>query len=259
MDESPFSANSFSKLHNGSSIIFCKTDYIVEELKRISDIEEDITLITANSDYSIDENIVDLAPKNIKRWFAQNANSSRIIGIPLGMENNVECKRDGHGVVWGWAEGKIQKIKEAEDIEPAKEVYANFSIQTNVKDRTALYEKIKDLDYVTNDVIFNYQENLNRDYGNYVNKILNHKMSLCPAGNGVDCHRVWEVLYLNRIPVVKKSKIMNHFEDLPIIFIDSWDDLDLEYLLEEYEKVKHNNREKLCFEYWEKIIKDKNE
>ena len=257
MSESPFCANTFSELHNGKDIIFCKTDYILEQLKKISEIENDVTLITANSDYSIDENVVDLAPKNVKRWFAQNANSTRIVGIPLGMENNVKSQRDGHGVVWGWAEGKIQKIKEAKEIEPVKEVYANFSIQTNVQDRTSLHEKIKDLDYVTNDVIFNYQENLNRDYGNYVNKILNHKMSLCPAGNGVDCHRVWEVLYLNRVPIVKKSTIMNHFKDLPIVFVDNWDDLDLDFLLEEYEKVKQNKREKLSFGYWQDIIGDK--
>tara|TARA_R110000751_G_scaffold44605_8_gene101958 strand:- start:1007 stop:1783 length:777 start_codon:yes stop_codon:yes gene_type:complete len=257
MDESLFSANSFSKLHNGKTIIFCKTDYIVEELKIISDIKEDVTLITANSDYSIDENIVDLAPPNITRWFAQNANSSRIIGIPLGMENNAECKRDGHGVVWDWAEGKIQKIKQAGDPEPSKNVYANFSIQTNPQERFTVYEKIKDLEYVTNDVIFNYQENLNRDYSNYVEKILEHKMSICPAGNGADCHRVWEVLYLNRVPIVKKSTIMNHFKDLPIIFVDNWDDLELEYLLDQYKKVKQNGREKLRFEYWEEKIKER--
>tara|TARA_R100000005_G_C4963281_1_gene179115 strand:- start:446 stop:1222 length:777 start_codon:yes stop_codon:yes gene_type:complete len=256
MDESPFSANSFSKFHNGETIIFCKTDYIVEELETISNLKQDVTLITANSDYSIDENIVDLAPKNVKRWFAQNANSSRITGIPLGMENNIECKRDGHGVVWGWADSKIQKVIKAKNPDPSKAVYANFSMQTNIEERTRVFDNIKDLHYITNDVIFNYQENLHRDYDNYIQKILDHKMSICPAGNGVDCHRVWEVLHLNRVPIVKKSTIMNHFVDLPIIFVDDWDNLQLEYLLDQYNKVKKNSRKKLCFQYWEKEIKE---
>ena len=81
-------------------------------------------------------------------------------------------------------------------------------------------------------------------------------MSICPAGNGVDCHRVWEVLHLNRVPIVKKSTIMNHFVDLPIIFVDDWDNLQLEYLLDQYNKVKQNSRNKLCFQYWEKEIKE---
>ena len=50
---------------------------------------------------------------------------------------------------------------------------------------------------------------------------------------------------------------MNHFKDLPIIFVDNWDDLELEYLLDQYKKVKQNGREKLRFEYWEEKIKER--
>ena len=43
-----------------------------------------------------------------------------------------------------------------------------------------------------------------------------------PAGNGLDCHRTWEALYLGAVPVVLKSEYTGD-ESWPVLVIDSWE------------------------------------
>jgi hypothetical protein len=45
-----------------------------------------------------------------------------------------------------------------------------------------------------------------------------------PAGNGLDCHRTWEALYLGAIPVVLKSEFWGD-STWPVLVINDWDDL----------------------------------
>ena len=50
--------------------------------------------------------------------------------------------------------------------------------------------------------------------------------SISPNGNGIDCHKTWESLYLKTIPIVTKSINSLQYSDLPILIIDNWDSLD---------------------------------
>jgi hypothetical protein len=47
---------------------------------------------------------------------------------------------------------------------------------------------------------------------------------VCPRGNGLDTHRVWEALYLGAIPIIKKSEIFAALEGWPVWIVDSWDE-----------------------------------
>ena len=62
-------------------------------------------------------------------------------------------------------------------------------------------------------------------------------MVLSPQGNGLDTHRTWEALYLGRVAVVKASAMDAIFEGLPVIVLESWDDLSRERLDREYRNV----------------------
>jgi hypothetical protein len=46
-----------------------------------------------------------------------------------------------------------------------------------------------------------------------------------PPGNGIDCHRTWEALYLGVVPILKKSIFYSFFPDLPAIFVDDWKEI----------------------------------
>ena len=90
--------------------------------------------------------------------------------------------------------------------------------------------------------------------------------SLSLFGNGMDCHRTWEALLASTIVIVQTSPLdllyKNH--DLPVVIIDSWEDINqtmLEYWYKKYkDKVYLKNKEtryKLTNDYWVKYVEKK--
>ena len=57
--------------------------------------------------------------------------------------------------------------------------------------------------------------------------------ALSPQGYGVACHRFWECIYLNTIPIVLRTNTVfdKLFQLTPCLIVDSWDDVTEEYLL----------------------------
>ena len=97
-----------------------------------------------------------------------------------------------------------------------------------------------------------------RSYKEFADKVLDHKMVVCPRGNAAaDSHRFWEVLYLGRVPIVKYKKGIAPFLELPVIVLDDWDKLlDLEFLQDEYDKVKNNPKDMLDISYWVERVRE---
>lgn len=87
-------------------------------------------------------------------------------------------------------------------------------------------------------------------------EMINCKYIMSPPGAGVDCHRTWEALYLDCIPIVEKSPISELYQDLPILAVKDWDDLNFEYLQLEYEKISKRkiqndyDMNKIKLSYW---------
>lgn len=249
-----FEINQLSYLHNGKNIFFCKTDYIYEDFDKISKIANDVIFITGNSDYPITDQIVKSAPKNIIKWYCQNAisNNDIIEPIPIGIENHIECFRNGHGVSYKRAGEKKRIISNLKNnIEPSKLIYANFNIQTNINYRTMVRNVIKNIDYI--DWV---EPNLN--LVDFFNKLIEYKIVICPIGNGIDTHRLWETLYCQRVPLVFRFdyKIYRMYEELPIIILDSINDLyDKNLIIKKYHEVKNKSLNKCQLSYWLDRIK----
>lgn len=252
--------NKLSHLHNGNSIFFCKTDYIINEFETIkkNHSNQNIVLISGNSDYPITEDIIRIMPHNIKKWYAQNAlaNSDILEPIPIGMENKKESSRFGHGI--GYHDRVTDKeniINNLPNISPNNFIYANFNVQTNPKYRTFIKNAILDIKHI------DWQE-ANLDLKTYYTSILPYKMVLCPIGNGIDTHRLWETLYCNRIPITIKVgnyKIYEMYKKLPIIILNSIEEIrDFDHMNKLYEQIINSKYEKklLDINYWkEKILK----
>ena len=60
-----------------------------------------------------------------------------------------------------------------------------------------------------------------------------------PAGNGIDCHRTWEALYLGAVPVVLRSEYFGE-SNWPVLVVDSWSEL-LEKKDDELKEIYVNN------------------
>ena len=97
----------------------------------------------------------------------------------------------------------------------------------------------------------------NLPYEVYLSEMAQCKFALSPAGLGPDCYRTWESLLVGTIPIVKKSLVDPLFEGLPVLIIDTWDDITEEFLNKKYIEMtqKKYDLRKLYIEYWfSKII-----
>jgi len=89
-----------------------------------------------------------------------------------------------------------------------------------------------------------------------------YRFVVSPPGAGVDCHRTWEALAVGCIPVVLSSNLNELYADLPILVVDSWNQINAEYLAEQYAIIEQRRREgtyhyeKLTLEYWTARIQD---
>ena len=96
--------------------------------------------------------------------------------------------------------------------------------------------------YYKNPVLNN--EDYKKDLGQY-------KFTLCPWGNGYT-HRIYESLYSGCIPIIKKHKTYENLEGLPILFVNSYDEINLD-LLNEFSNnlnLDEINLEKLNINWW---------
>jgi hypothetical protein len=61
----------------------------------------------------------------------------------------------------------------------------------------------------------------------YREYLRNSSFVISPPGNGPDCHRTWEALYLNAIPIVKKDFWSFSNVNIPVIQVEDWNSIPL--------------------------------
>ena len=195
-----------------NDLVFCKTDFIGKIKESLENTKVKIHLITHESDYAITQEIFNfLNSEKIISWRAINIEyqHEKLKAIPLGFANDY-C----HATL------KYNDTLNVKEVNPNKLVYINNRVHTYPKERKILYDKFSTDDMWTvrnpSDITDKYQ---------YREELLNHKFCMCPRGNGIDTHRFWECLYLGVIPIVIKNHNMNHFDELPVLFVDSFVDL----------------------------------
>lgn len=247
--------NKFFRLHDGVKVFVCKIDLIERDLERIRRLDHKVVLVTGNSDLPVDDKFLHKIPENVVCWYAQNAllNHPKIVPIPLGIENHEFANRRGHGVTYRSAGEKLNLLSSIPDKVRSKFMYANFKISTNPRHRQLLYDYIKNVPHIDLDEPV-------LTVAQFFDKLLEYKMVLCPIGNGIDTHRLWEVLYAGRVPVVIRYDnypIYDLYSELPVIILDDINDLsDINLLEKAFSIVTTSPRKRalLDYKYWEKRI-----
>jgi hypothetical protein len=206
--------------------------------------------ITGHSDYPITEALYKKYHHNCTRWFTINKDCVvvNLYALPLGITNNTT---ESHiHPIYGNTDMMIDVMQVPRKI--TNLVYMNFSIHTYPIERTPCYETFKGKPWVTVSNSVNTLEGRRK----FLEEIRNHKFVLCPRGNGIDTHRLWETLYMGSIPIVKRHVAFAEFSDLPILFIDNWGEVNEEMLHNKYTEImsKTWNMEKLKISYWSNLI-----
>jgi hypothetical protein len=77
---------------------------------------------------------------------------------------------------------------------------------------------------------------------------------MSPLGNGLDCGRNWQALYVGTVPIVPRHTNIEFYEELPILIYDDIESLSQEYLSDAYEDIMSEkvNLEKATLSYWKR-------
>lgn len=234
------------KLFSKNSIVFVKTDFLFQFFNFIQFSRRKYILITHLSDYPINEYRFKQASENIVKWYAENAiyENSKLISIPLGLENHYGASK-GKFTNHEWFVKNIDSLK---NTPKDCAIYCNWNINTNQEIRGKILEKLQ-----ANDMQICFQCGLS--FEDYCEHMCCHQFVVCPPGNGVDTHRLWEALYMGCYPITLKHRIYDNY-DLPILQVNDWSEINNELLENFFIKwnIKRNN-DQLNMSWWTNLIK----
>ena len=170
-------------------------------------------IFTNLEDTPIDEDIFDCIPDNVLCISAINAieYGGKVIPAPYGVQRKM-TPNDDH----------IERLKNAMktnvNASEAKLLYVNHNDNSH-PERLGIKDLFRD----------EYWANVDEkrvDYYHFLFNLANHKFIVCPRGNAIDCHRNWEVLYMRRVPVMKRDAYLEElYKDYPVLFVDNYSDI----------------------------------
>ena len=173
------------------------------------------TLIVHNGDLLPEPSDCLLVKSYFSRLHAVNwlGSSNDIQPLPIGLEN-ISLVQNGVPRDFARTISKHKNSWQKRSIE----ILIAFNDQTQVSERTEARNASKHIKgaFVTSGVISPRK---------YRELVANSKYVLSPPGNGPDCHRTWEALYLGSVPIVKKDYW--NFQDLNnhVVVLDSWTEI----------------------------------
>lgn len=230
-------------------------------------LDQPIVLVTHNGDAGVDERYRStLDSPRIIHWFAQNATlrHPKLTALPIGIANAQ------------WRHGDFVALARtaSRPIPKRPGLYVNFEVGTNPRVRGPLLAALAQKPFAImgrKRTVSSYvRQGLSvvsgrpfvdkgkaKPYEDYLAEMANWRFAVSPPGNGIDCHRTWEALYLGVIPVISPP-LGGLLDGLPAIIVDDFSKVTLESLEAEMEHLEGPFAwEKLTMAYWRERIRQK--
>lgn len=202
--------------------LFCRTDVLKQFFSKAAHhIPFRFVLFTHNSDFNIDESYRPIVehPK-VRAWFGQNIalEHPRLHPIPIGIANA------------GYEHGDPATFTRlrAEPIPRTELFYANYSLHTNPAERERCLRETgvplaaaEGAGWSTFAGQYS-QYTQPRPFERYLRDLRSSYFCISPRGNGLDCLRTWEALYMGAVPVVTRSRLTDAHADFPMVVLDDW-------------------------------------
>lgn len=174
-------------------------------------------------------------------WFAKNSMIAhpKLRPLPLGIANKY------------WPHGNTDMVKDMRNQLPTIQkntlLYVNFDTNTNPM-------RLDIFNYFAQQS-FSYVQKP-KPFDAYLHDLAQSKFVISPPGSSLDCHRIWEALLANCIPIVIHSPLDMILHDLPVLLINDWSEVTECFLHQKYEKMmsRQYNTEKIFTDYWIKQI-----
>lgn len=204
------------------------------------EIEKPIKIISHNTDYPVDSKFIQyLDDDKLIHWYGQNAilEHPKLTPVPIGIANKQ------------WPHGNLENLLSVVNSKPNKEniIYKNFDITTNIHVRSHI-NNITNKNNIFMDKSLPHIE--------YLTKLAKSLYVISPPGNGIDCHRIWEALYVGTVPIVQKNTAFRNFTHLPILFIENWEEVTIDMVKKRIPEFYSQpfDTSILQLDYWKKII-----
>jgi len=234
-----------SKLSNivEKKVFWDRLELSFAEIEKISekiDKNQKLSIIIHNGD----EEITDIEAENLlekySTVFTPNymGENCKVIPIPVGLENLHWNLHGDYSLIRNYGQKTESKI------------LVNFNAETNRNVRYPILKACTEYPDV-------FQVRPYIAPKKYFREISKYKFLLSPPGNGMDCHRTWEAIYCNTVPIVFRESFPKRFSDLPVLIIESIEELtnkstnDLEGM---YQEISKKSTKKAYFNYWKEII-----
>ena len=199
-------------------------------------------MLSHNGDEAIDNRFLPwLDDDRIAHWYAQNVaiRHPKLTAVPIGIAN--ACF--GHGNLAALAE--VARTRHSR----SRIIYANFEVATNRAVRQPILDHLRATDGVWIAPFRPFEE--------YLRDLAGCRWCVSPPGNGIDCHRTWEALYLGVIPVVQRSAGIEQLLDgFPAVVVDDLRSISLASVAQASEAfvAKSFDQPRLTLRYWQDRI-----
>ena len=205
-------------------------DYLV---KHISKIKENKLIVIGDGDESIPSSYNKetfqklLNNKFIKKIFIQNYDNSikhrKLAYYPIGLDLHTSK----YLLDFNYQQ-KINFYLETRNSSVSyiiNKIYCDSHLSNSHPSRKEMYEKLKKNQYI------DFQsEKLN--FKEVIKKYRSYRFVLSPRGNGLDCHRTWELFLLGCIVITTTSPLDTMWKEnnLPVVILNDYNELNETYL-----------------------------
>ncbi len=264
-------SNKYLWIRNTSNNKDVRTDLdIFGEL--LVDIKRPIILITSDGDRSVpssyNKDLVNkiLSSSKIIKWYTQNYDKTIIhpkldyypIGLDFHTKKNLNFSYFDKFISYEMLRNNkfnyYLEIKR-KNLNKINKIFCDSHLSLSHPRRSEMYDILKD-----NQVIYFLNEKVSQS--EIIKKYAEHRFVLSPRGNGIDCHRTWEIFLLGSIVITETSSLDDMYirNNLPVIILKDFNELnkmdynDLDNLWTKYKNKCNikNIKEKFNPYYWVK-------
>jgi len=233
-----------------------KTD-INQFSKMLHKIKTPKILVTSDGDMSMPSELNKvvfnkiISHPNIKVWYTQNYDGtseySKLKHYPIGLDLHTPK----HGL-----NTPVKRINTLLDIRNKNKsivykIFCDLHLSQNNKfnnERKRFHNMLKDkkhVDFLNKRIS---QTEIWENYSKYEYTISTH-------GNGLDCHRTWEIILLGGTVVTKTSSLDPLFKDLPVIIVKDWNECTMKNLALQKDKFRNKMSDEhilkvFTYDYW---------
>ena len=205
--------DSITEEWDNPKVLFCYGHRLELFQSKIRFLNNPFVLVTHNSDENItDKYLPILNHDKLIAMYSQNPciNHPKLNLVPIGIANSM------------WPHGNLdmlsQVMRHLSVIPKQNKVYFNFNIGTNPTKRQECFDIMK--------TKLHFEPM--KYHSQYLHSLAQHKFAICPDGNGIDSHRIWECYYLGVIPILLDSVFARKLEKVvPCIILNSWHEFDI--------------------------------